>query len=241
MASPVWSRRRRRACRSRTRWIRTSPRPSRRRPRKAPPLTHPARRADRLRAAPPGSGTPLGDAAAAATGNQRGIPGNAPDGPPRQRRAYGQSGAWPSPDGAGGTRRRRPRPPAWAASRPRPDVVRTRRRVAVLTRRRGVPGPRRRRRAARAPADGRPARPGWPAPVQPPRHRMGRADRVRWRPDDLDGNRRPGGPGNGHRTNPDGSLTGSIDADEVTEGVRIVREQRQQLDAPTRPGAWPGT
>ena len=46
-------------------------------------------------------------------------------------------------------------------------------------------------------------------------------------PEDMGASRRPAGPGNGHRTNPDGSLTGSIDADETTEGVRIVREQRQ--------------
>lgn len=36
-----------------------------------------------------------------------------------------------------------------------------------------------------------------------------------------------GGPGPGHRANAESNFTGAIDQDETTEGVRIVREQRQ--------------
>ena len=77
-----------------------------------------------------------------------------------------------------------------------------------------------------APAGDRPsdpARAAGPGPVPQTEGPGGR----RTAPEDLAGNRRPGDAGSHCATQADGSLTGSIDSDEVTEGVRIVRERRQ--------------
>ena len=69
-----------------------------------------------------------------------------------------------------------------------------------------------------------PSRSAGPGPVPETEGSVGRRSAA----EDLTGNRRAGGAGHGHGANQaDGSLTGSIDADEATEGVRIVREQRQ--------------
>ena len=172
-----------------------------------------------------GSSTPLG-AAAAATGGQRVIPGN-----PAAARP-GNGARTDNPPAAPARPRPRPRRPrAWAASRPFPAVALTKLRAVALTRRREVPGPPRPRRAAPASASGLPgaSRMAGSAPAaQATPGAPGAAGQGGPRtPEDMGANRRPAGPGNGHRTNPDGSLTGSIDADETTEGVRIVREQRQ--------------
>ena len=182
-----------------------------------------------------GPGAPVGDG----TGNQRGVPGNpmaAALGGPRP--ANGSRGENP-PAGPG-----RPAPvmPSAAAhsgaanpsGQPvpgKPDPLHSGRAAHEAPRGGAHVAP----RAVRPPAPpggpgasagDRPsdaARPAGPGPVPETEGPGGR----RTAPEDLAGNRRPGGAGSHGATQADGSLTGSIDSDEVTEGVRIVREQRQ--------------
>ena len=175
-----------------------------------------------------GSSTPLGNAAAA-TGGQRVIPGNPaaarpgngartdnpPAAPARPAAAAAPPaglGSQPSVPGRGA--HEAPRGGAHEAPRgSRPSAAPQ-----------GGPGIGERPAGASRMAGSAPAAQATPgAPGAPGAGGQG-GPRT---PEDMGANRRPAGPGNGHRTNPDGSLTGSIDADETTEGVRIVREQRQ--------------
>src|SRR5450755_1752174 len=177
-----------------------------------------------------GPGAPVGDM----TGNQRGIPGNAMAGQGAPRPANGARGE-NSPAGPG--RPATAMPPAAAHTGPSGPSG-----PAIQP---GMPG----RGAHEAPRGGahvaprgtRPPAPGGKppgGPVSPAGERPSEPSRAagpvpgnegpgghRTASEDLTGNRRPG---NGHgATQADGSLTGSIDSDETTEGVRIVREQRQ--------------
>ena len=182
-----------------------------------------------------GRGAPVGDG----TGNRRGVPGNpmaAARGGPRP--ANGSRGENP-PAGPG-----RPAPvmPSAAAhsgaanpsGQPvpgKPDPLHSGRGGHEAPRGGAHVAPRAVRPPAPpggpgAPAGDRPsdaARAAGPGPVPETEGPRGR----RTAPEDLAGNRRPGGAGSHGATQADGSLTGSIDSDEVTEGVRIVREQRQ--------------
>src|SRR5450755_2634503 len=169
-----------------------------------------------------GPGAPVGDM----TGNQRGIPGNAMAGQGAPRPANGARGE-NSPAGPG--RPATAMPPAAAHTGPSGPSG-----PAIQP---GMPG----RGAHVAPRGTRPPAPGGNppgGPVSPAGERPSEPSRAagpvpgnegpgghRTASEDLTGNRRPG---NGHgATQADGSLTGSIDSDETTEGVRIVREQRQ--------------
>ena len=172
----------------------------------------------------PGSGTPLGDAVAVAAGNQRGIPGNAPaarpgNGARTENPAPGAARTAPVAPAAAapsaGLGSQPPGPGRGAHEAPRGGAHQAPRGTRPAPAPQGGPGIGERPASASRVAGSGAAS---PAPDEPGGPRTA---------DDLGGNRRPGGPGNGHRTNPDGSLTGSIDADEATEGVRIVGEQRQ--------------
>jgi cell division septum initiation protein DivIVA len=152
-----------------------------------------------------GPGTPGGDPAAAAAGNQRGIPGNGTAGQDAPRPTVGAR-TETSPAGPGRTG---------------PSMA-------------GVPAP---ARSGSQPAD--PAQPG----QEPPHSGRGADEAPRGARPPAPGASPQGGPagpgapagdrlgpgtGNGQRTGQaDGSVTGSIDPDEATEGVRIVREQRK--------------
>ena len=182
-----------------------------------------------------GPGAPVGDG----TGNQRGVPGN-PMAPPGGPRPANESRGENHPAGPG-----RPAPvmpPAAAhsgAANPsgqpvpgKPDPLHPGRGAHEAPRGGAHVAP----RAVRPPAPpggpgasagdrpSDPARAAGPAPVPETEGPGGR----RTAPEGLAANRRPGGAGNHDVTQADGSLTGSIDSDEVTEGVRIVREQRQR-------------
>ena len=175
-----------------------------------------------------GSSTPLGNARRRDRRPAR-HPREPGRGTPGQRSAHRQSACRPGPPRGRGRAARGPGQPA-VRSRPwrsRSSARWRSRGAARFPALRGPAGrPRHRRAACRRvphgrPGPGRPSHPG--APGAPGAAGQG-GPRT---PEDMGANRRPAGPGNGHRTNPDGSLTGSIDADETTEGVRIVREQRQ--------------
>ena len=182
-----------------------------------------------------GPGAPVGDG----TGNQRGVPGNPMAAPGGPRPANGSRGENP-PAGPG-----RPAPvmPSAAAhsgaanpsGQPvpgKPDPLHSGRGAHEAPRGGAHVAPRAVRPPAPpggpgAPAGDRPsdpARAAGPGPVPETEGPGGR----RTAPEDLAGNRRPGGAGSHGATQADGSLTGSIDSDEVTEGVRIVRERRQR-------------
>ncbi len=190
-----------------------------------------------------GPGVPVGDG----TGIQRGVPGNPVAAPGGPGPANGSRGEKP-PAGPG-----RPAPvvpPAAAhsgAANPsgqpvpgKPDPLHSSRGAHEASRGGAHVAPRGVRppappggpgaSAGERPSD--PARAAGPGPVPGTEGPGGR----RTAPEDLAGNRRPGGAGNPGTTQADGSLTGSIDSDEVTEGVRIVRERRQQLENPSGRG-----
>ncbi|HEY2520400.1 MAG TPA: hypothetical protein VGJ19_09840 [Streptosporangiaceae bacterium] len=171
----------------------------------------------------PGQGTPVGDAAAVAARAQRPGPG-APGGPrpdPAGRPTPGQPGGpGASGPGVGGPGVGGPGGPVGgqpgSGSKPVPDPVLVH------------PGPSRgaheapRGGAHEAPRGRSPQNPAAPAPLP--------ADQLRPSgpgPEGEDrGPGRPAGParrGSGEES----SYTGAIDQDEPTEGVRIVREQRQ--------------
>jgi cell division septum initiation protein DivIVA len=175
-----------------------------------------------------GSSTPLADAAAA-TGGQRVIPGNPAAARPGNGARTDNPPAAPArpvvaaapPAGLGS----QPSVPGRGAHEaPRGGAHEAPRGSRPAAAPQGGPGIGERpagasRMAGSAPAaQATPGAPGAPGAGGPGGPRT---------PEDMAASRRPAGPGNGHRTNPDGSLTGSIDADETTEGVRIVREQRQ--------------
>ena len=149
-----------------------------------------------------GPGTPGGAPAAAAAGNQRGIPGNGTTGQDAPRPAVGAR-TEASPGGPGRTGPSMAGVPAPARSgsqpaQPGPEPLHSGRGAHDAP------------RGARPPAPGAPPRGGPAGPGAPAGDRLGP------------------GTGNGHQTGQaDGSVTGSIDPDEATEGVRIVREQRQ--------------
>jgi cell division septum initiation protein DivIVA len=161
----------------------------------------------------PGHGTPVGDPAAAAARSQRPGPGAlgapVPSGAPRPdgagRTAPGQPGN-PGPAGQPGT---------GAKAVPDPVLVH--------------PGPGRgaheapRGGAHEAPR-GRPPQnpPGSPAPLPADQLRPAGSGPA---PEGEDHGTGRGGPA--HRAAGESSYTGAIDRDEPTEGVRIVREQRQ--------------
>jgi cell division septum initiation protein DivIVA len=180
-----------------------------------------------------GPGAPVADM----TGNQRGMPGNVMAGQGAPRPANGAHGE-NSPAGPG--RPATAMPPAAAHTGP-----------SAPSGPAGQPGTPARGaheaprggahvapRGARPPAPGANPPGGLTGPVGPAGERPSEPSRSagpvpgnegpggrRTASEDLAGSRRPGN-GRG-ATQPDGSLTGSIDSDEVTEGVRIVREQRQ--------------
>ena len=179
-----------------------------------------------------GPGTPVTD--------QRGIPGNqipgqgaprpvngprgenSPAGPGRPATAMPSAAAHPAPAAPGG-----PGSQPGVPGKPGPDPMHPGRGAHEAPRGGAHVAPRGGRPAPGANAPGGPgAAAGERAPdpsraAGPGPEAQGPAGR-RPVPDDLTGNRRPG-----TGAQPDGSLTGSIDSDEVTEGVRIVREQRQ--------------
>ncbi len=195
-----------------------------------------------------GLGTPVGDAVA--MGNQRGIPGNAMPGQGAARSANGALGE-NSPAGPGrpapsmpAAARTGPASPAASggpagqpgvAAKPGPDPLHSGRGAHEAPRGSAHVAP----RGVRPPAPGvnpqgdpgasagerpGPSRAAGSGPVPETEGPGGR----RTAHEDLAGNRRAGSAGNGHSADQaDGSLTGSIDSDEATEGVRVVREQRQ--------------
>jgi len=192
-----------------------------------------------------GPGTP----AAGAAGSQRGMPANAMPGQGAPRPANGARGE-NSPAGPGrpapampASGPASPVPPAGpgglagqpgVAAKPGPDTLHPARGAHEASRGGAHVAP----RGVRPPAPGvnapggpgtsagdrpsDPSRSAGPGPVPETEGPVGRRSAA----EDLTGNRRAGGAGHG-ANQVDGSLTGSIDADEATEGVRIVREQRQ--------------
>ena len=173
-----------------------------------------------------GPGAPVGDE----TGNQRGVPGNPMAAPGSPRPASGSRRENP-PAGPG-----RPAPvtppaaghsgaanPSGQPAPGKPDPLHSGRGTHEAPRGVRLParpdGP----RASAVDRPSGPARAAGPGPVPETEGPAGQ----RAAPEDLAANRRPGGAGNRGATQADGSLTGSIDSDEVTEGVRIVRERRQ--------------
>jgi len=152
-----------------------------------------------------GPGTPGGAPAAAATGNQRGIPGNGTTGQDAPRPAVGAR-TETSPAGPGRTGPSMAGVPAPARSGSQPAGPAQPGQEPLHSGRGVHEAP----RGARPPAPGAPPQGGPAGPGAPAGDRLG--------PDT----------GNGQRTGQaDGSVTGSIDPDEATEGVRIVREQRK--------------
>ncbi len=160
-----------------------------------------------------GAGTPTGDPAAAAA-NRRGIPGNGTAGQNAPRPAVGAR-TETSPGGPGRAGPSMAGVPAPARSgsqsagpdQPGQEPLHSGRGAREAPRGGAHEAP----RGARPPAPGAPPQGGPAGPGVPAGDRLG-----------------PGS-GNGHRTSQaDGSVTGSIDPDEATEGVRIVREQRQR-------------
>ncbi len=153
----------------------------------------------------PGNGTPLGDAAAAR--GQRPAPGGpgAPV-PPGAPRPAGAPRTGPGAPAA-------PSPQSGVPGQPVPDPV--------LVHPRGGAHEAPRGGAHEAPR-GRQMPPAVPAPAPLP------ADQLRPAASGpgSDGEDRPGRPSPTHRAT-DSNYTGAIDKDETTEGVRIVREQRQ--------------
>jgi cell division septum initiation protein DivIVA len=158
----------------------------------------------------PGNGTPLGDAAAAR--GQRPAPGGpgapVPPGAPRPAGAPRTGPGAPAAPGAGPGS-----PQSGVPGQPVPDPV--------LVHPRGGAHEAPRGGAHEAPR-GRQMPPAVPAPAPLP------ADQLRPAASGpgSDGEDRPGRPSPAHRAT-DSNYTGAIDKDETTEGVRIVREQRQ--------------
>ena len=153
----------------------------------------------------PGNGTPLGDAAAAR--GQRPAPGGpgAPV-PPGAPRPAGAPRTGPGAPAA-------PSPQSGVPGQPVPDPVLVHPRGGAHEAPRGGAheAPRGRQMPARRSGPGAAAR----RPVRPAASGPG-----------SDGEDRPGRPSPTHRAT-DSNYTGAIDKDETTEGVRIVREQRQ--------------
>jgi cell division septum initiation protein DivIVA len=159
----------------------------------------------------PGNGTLLGDAAAARS-QRTGAPGGpgapVPPGAPRPAGAPRTGAGTPAaPAGQSGS------PQSGAPGQPVPDPV--------LVHPRGGAHEAPRGGAHEAPR-GRQLPPTVPAPAPLP------ADQLRPGPSGSasDGEERPGRQSPAHRAT-DSNYTGAIDKDETTEGVRIVREQRQ--------------
>jgi cell division septum initiation protein DivIVA len=172
----------------------------------------------------PGHGTPVGDAAAAAARSQRPAPAGpaprpAPASPP-SRPAPGQAGqpggpGATGPGGPGGPGQGGPGQPG-TGPKPVPDPV--------------LVHPGSGRGAHEAPRGGAHEAPRGRAPQAGPNSAPLPADQLRPSgsgPADGE-DRESGRPGPAHRAgHEDNSYTGAIDKDETTEGVRIVREQRQ--------------
>jgi cell division septum initiation protein DivIVA len=159
----------------------------------------------------PGNGTPFGDAAAAAAARgQRPVPG-APGAPAQAPAPRPEAGTRPipgAPGNPGGPGGGQPGAPGQPMS---PDQM--------LVHPRGGAHEAPRGGAHEAPR-GRQAAPGAPAPTPLP------ADQVR--PSSDEQNRAGHRPSPAHRGGENSNYTGAIDTDETTEGVRIVRDQRQQ-------------
>jgi cell division septum initiation protein DivIVA len=165
----------------------------------------------------PGNGIPLGDAAAAARG-QRTAPGG--PGGPSGPGAPVPPGA-PRPAGAPRTGAGAPAAPAGQPGSPQPGAPGQPVPDQVLVHPRGGAHEAPRGGAHEAPR-GRQLPPTVPAPAPLP------ADQLRPATSGpgSEGEDRPGRPSPAHRAT-DSNYTGAIDKDETTEGVRIVREQRQ--------------
>jgi cell division septum initiation protein DivIVA len=152
----------------------------------------------------PGNGTPLGDAAAAAAARaQRPVPGT-PGAPAQAPAPRPEAGSRPTPGAPvapGGPGSGQPGAPGQPGS------------DQVLVHPRGGAHEAPRGGAHEAPR-GRPIPPGAPAPLP--------ADQVR--PSSGPGSDRPSP---AHRAGETSNYSGAMDKDETTEGVRIVRDQRQ--------------
>ena len=160
-----------------------------------------------------GAGPPTGDPAAAAAGNQRGVPGIGTAGQNAPRPAVGartdtsQGGpgrTGPSIAGVPAPARSGSQPAG--SAQPGQEPLHSGRGAHEALRGRAHEAP----RGARPPAPGAPSQGGPAGPGAPAGDRLG---------PDTESGRRTAEAG--------GSITGSIDPDETTEGVRIVREQRR--------------